>query len=148
MTRTSRDAAAPAVLKHLANCPGYRISPGDTNYFALLFDTQGENCNFIAVVEIFEPGGSTPPNSHRQAHEVFFVIKGEGIATSDGVSQPLRQGDALLVRPGTQHAVRNTGEGKLYCLTVMAPDEEFGALIRSGVPHTLDEEDYRVLTGI
>lgn len=53
----------------------------------------------------------------------------------------------LLVPPGVEHVIRNTGAGKLYCLTLMAPDEEFAALIRGGAPVALTEEDRAVIAG-
>lgn len=142
-------ALPAAFLRAAADCPAFRISPQDTNYFALLYDEQGEGCALVAVVEIFEPGGATPPNTHVHACELFYVLEGEGMAHIDGgAGQPLRRGDALLVRPGHDHVVRNTGTGKLYCLTVMAPDEDFGALIRRGTPVALDAHDQRVLRGL
>ena len=54
---------------------------------------------------------------------------------------PIKAGDALLVKPGNEHVIRNTGAGKLYCLTVMTPNEGFAELIRSGEPVELDDED-------
>lgn len=138
-------ASAAAVKKTLRDCPAYRIAPNDSNYFAMVFDDAGEQCGLVCVVEIFDVGGKTPPNTHRRAHEMFFVLQGEGVAYADGAPLPLHPGDALLVRPGTEHVVENTGTGKLYCLTVMTPDEEFGALIRRGVPTTLTDADKQVL---
>jgi hypothetical protein len=44
--------------------------------------------------------------------------------------------------------VENTGEGKLYVLTTMVPDERFSELIRSGPEANLDEEDLAVLKGL
>lgn len=148
MIPTLSPQLAPAVFKGMADCPAYRISDGDTNYFALVFDTREEGCDLVAVVEIFEPGGATPPNTHQHAHEMFFVLQGEGeVILNGGFPKSLGQGDALLVRPGTSHLVRNTGSRKLYCLTVMVPDEAFGDLIRNGSSVVLDAEDRRVLTG-
>lgn len=43
--------------------------------------------------------------------------------------------------------MENTGDKKLYTLTVMVPDEKFGALIRRGTPVELDDEDRAVLCG-
>ena len=43
--------------------------------------------------------------------------------------------------------MENTGAGKLYCLALMVPDEEFAALIRGGTPVSLDDEDRAVLSG-
>ena len=102
----------------------------------------------MTVVEIFEPGGRTPPNTHRAAWEQFVVLQGEGLATSGADRRTVRQGDVLVVPPGQEHTLENTGAGKLYCLTTMMPDEEFAALIRAGVPARLDAGDLRVLTGL
>lgn len=129
-----------------ASAKAFRISPGDSNYFALLFDPQ-DGIEQVCVVEIFDVGGRTPPNSHQIAHEFFYVLSGEGRATCAGQSTPLSRGQALLVRPGAEHVIENTGPARLYTLTVMTPNEGFAELIRAGQPVALDEEDLRVLTG-
>ena len=54
----------------------------------------------------------------------------------------------FLLKPGVEHVVRNTGPGKLYCLTLMAPNEGFAELIRGGQAVALDEEDLAVLRGM
>lgn len=123
----------------------FRISPGDTNYFVMLFDEKSDGIANIFVIEIFKPGGATPPNSHAAAHEFFYVLEGEGIATCEGKSAPVKKGDALLLHPGAEHVVTNTGTGKLYTLTVMTPNEGFAELIRGGDPVELDAEDLAVL---
>ncbi|NVN13613.1 cupin domain-containing protein [Nguyenibacter vanlangensis] len=133
--------------RSIGQIEAFRISPADSNYFAILFDAHAGGTRSVAVVEIFAVGGRTPPNTHRAADEMFVVLSGEGRAICDGQSTTLRKGDALLVRPGAEHVVENTGTSKLYTLTVMIPDEEFGALIRSGERVALDEEDLRVLCG-
>lgn len=125
----------------------FRISPKDTNYFAVLFDQHQDGIENIFVVEIFTVGGATPPNEHANAHEFFYVLEGEGIASCNGDEVTIRKGDALLLHPGNEHLIRNTGSSKLYTLTVMTPNEGFAELIRSGQPMTLDEEDLRVLSG-
>ncbi len=136
-----------AILKHPGELRAFRISPGDTNYLACVFDpVEHGEVGFTAVIEIFEQGGKTPPNTHRAAHEMFLVLEGEGIATCDGRAEKVRTGDVLLVRPGAEHVVENTGPGRLYCFTVMVPDEEFAALIRGGIPVALDAADLAVIT--
>ena len=137
-----------AFTRSLADAPCFRISPDDTNYFAILADPIGDDVPWITVIEIFDHDGKTPPNSHAVAHEMFYVLKGEGIAIADGEKTPVRAGDALVLRPGCEHVVENTGEGKLYCLTTMIPDEEFAALIRNGKPETLLDEDLKALTSL
>lgn len=134
-----------ATAKTPAEYQAWRISPGDSNRLAFIFDPDADGANFVAVVEIFDKGGRTPPNLHKVGQEMFYVLQGEGLATSNGETVKVRAGDSLLVRPGVEHALENTGDGRLYCLTIMVPDDAFTALIRNGVRAELDAEDLAVL---
>jgi len=136
---------APIILRNMRECAAYRISPEDTNYMAIVFDPGDRDCGLVAVVEIFDVEGRTPPNHHREASEFFFVLHGRGRARADGQWVDLHKGDAMMVRPGVEHVVENAGTDRLYCLTVMLPDEGFSALIRAGTPVQLDAADRRVL---
>ena len=60
---------------------------------------------------------------------------------------PIGPGDAFVLRPGVEHVVENTGEGKLYCLTLMVPNEGFAEMIRAGAEVELTEEDRAVIAG-
>jgi mannose-6-phosphate isomerase-like protein (cupin superfamily) len=135
----------PLVLRSVAEVEARRIAPGDTNYFALLFEPGTDGIDPVCVVEIFAVGGATPPNTHRLAHEFFYVLAGEGIARCGDISRRIAKGDALMLRPGAEHVIENTGAGKLYTLTFMVPNEGFAELIRAGQPVTLDAEDLAVL---
>ena len=57
---------------------------------------------FVSVVEIFEVGGKTPPNTHQHAHEMFYVLSGSGRAYCDGKTYDVAQGDTLVLPPGTE----------------------------------------------
>lgn len=138
---------APVIARSAAALQGFRIAPGDSNYFACLFDPLADGVSFTLVVEIFEPGGCTPPNTHSEAYESFFVLAGAGVASAGDLVMPIGPGDSFVLRPGVEHVVRNTGPGKLYCLTFMTPNEGFAELIRSGTPVELTEDDRRVITG-
>ncbi|HEY9649343.1 MAG TPA: cupin domain-containing protein [Coleofasciculaceae cyanobacterium] len=133
------------VVKSPKDYQAYRISPHDTNRLAIVFDPPMADVSLTFCVEIFDEGGKTPPNRHQFAVEMFFVLKGEGVATCDGKTVPIQAGDSLLVPPTGIHEIRNTGSGRLYALCFMVPNEDFAELIRSGTPVELDEEDLRVL---
>ncbi|MGA7935965.1 MAG: cupin domain-containing protein [Kovacikia sp.] len=133
------------VVKSPTDYQAFRISPHDTNRLAIVFDSQIANMSLTFCVEIFDIGGKTPPNRHQLAVEMFFVLKGEGIATCDGKAVPIRAGDSILVPPTGTHEVWNTGSERLYALCIMIPNEDFAELIRSGTPVDLDEEDMAVL---
>ena len=133
------------VAKSPKDYQAFRISPHDTNRLALVFDTATAEVSLTVCIEIFDVGGKTPPNRHQMAVEMFFILKGEGIAACDGKTIPIRAGDSLLVPATATHLIENTGSSRLYALCIMVPNEDFAELIRSGTPVKLDEEDLAVL---
>jgi mannose-6-phosphate isomerase-like protein (cupin superfamily) len=133
------------VFKTPKDYQAYRISPQDTNRLAIVFDPVIANMSLTYCVEIFDVGGKTPPNRHQLAVEMFFILKGEGLASCDGKVVPIRSGDSILVPPNGIHVLENTGSERLYALCMMVPNEDFAELIRSGTPVELDEEDWAVL---
>jgi mannose-6-phosphate isomerase-like protein (cupin superfamily) len=147
MTPLPNAVISPVVIRSVADVEARRIAPNDTNYFALLFEPGTHGIDTVCVVEIFAVGGATPPNAHRYAHEFFYVLAGEGIARCGGTAHRIAKGDALMLRPGVEHIIENTGASKLYTLTFMVPNEGFAELIRAGQLLTLDDEDLIVLLG-
>ncbi|MBW4581544.1 MAG: cupin domain-containing protein [Tildeniella nuda ZEHNDER 1965/U140] len=133
------------VVKSPTDYQAFRISAKDTNRLAIVFDPQIANMSLTLCVEIFDVGGKTPPNRHQLAVEMFFVLKGEGLATCDGKTVKVQAGDSILVPPTGIHGIENTGSGRLYALCFMVPNEDFAELIRSGIPAELDDEDMAVL---
>lgn len=136
------------IVRRSGDYKAFQISPDDTNYMICIADPVADGdagIGFTAIVEVYRHRGKTPPNSHAVAHEMFYVLAGEGTATCDGESVDLAAGDAIVVPPGAEHVVENTGPGKLYTLTVMVPNEEFAELIHGGEPVALDDEDLAVL---
>ena len=133
------------VYKTPKDYQAYRISPGDTNRLALVFDPNSADISLTYCVEIFDVGGKTPPNRHQLAAEMFFVLKGQGRAMCDGKVIPIHAGDSIMVPPQGTHVIENTGSTRLYVLCIMVPNEDFAELIRSGTPVPLDQEDMDVL---
>lgn len=133
------------IIKSPQDYQTYRISPQDSNRIAIIFDSKTANTSLTCCVEIFDVGGQTPPNRHQWAIEMFFILKGEGLAICDGKKVAIKTGDSLLVPPTGTHLIRNTGTNRLYTLTIMVPNEDFSELIRSGIPVELDVEDMAVL---
>ncbi len=136
------------LLRRAVDCRVSRISPADTNKFAMLVDPLADSTPFVSAVEIFEVGGKTPPHFHATAHEMFYVLSGSGhCRCDDGSVREIAQGDALVLPPGREHVIENTGTERLYCLTVMVPNEGFAEMIRNGQPMALDDADRAVIAG-
>lgn len=64
-----------------------------------------------------EPGGNTPLHTHPWEHEVF-ILDGSGVVWNDGDEVAVGPGTAILIHPGEEHCLRNTGEGvfRFICL--------------------------------
>lgn len=145
LTSSTSDHCMIPVVKTPADYRAYRIQDHDTNRLAIIFDPNNAAASLTVCVEIFDPGGATPPNRHQIAVEMFFILEGQGIASCDGKEVNIQAGDSLLVPPTGTHQIMNTGAGRLYALCFMVPNEDFVELIQSGVPVELDEEDLQVL---
>jgi mannose-6-phosphate isomerase-like protein (cupin superfamily) len=140
-------ATEPAIARSPDSYETFRIAPADTNRMALIADPIRDKVPFTAIVEIFDVGGKTPPNTHTEAFEMFYVLSGKGVAYCNGEVFHVTPGDSFVVRPGHEHILENTGAERLYCLTVMIPNEGFAELIRKGIPMPLDAADFAVLRG-
>ena len=133
------------VFKALDEVKAFKISADDTNYFACLADPVAEGVSFTFIIEIYDVGGATPPNTHTGAYEFFFILEGTGKGYCDGVEVDLSPGASLLLPPGKEHVIENTGEGKLYAFCAMVPNEDFAEMIHNGVQVDLTEDDLAII---
>ena len=112
--------AVASIAKRASDLTAVPVShTEDTNYFACMLDPLADGVSFTMVVEIFEPGGKTPPNSHTVAEEVFFVMAGTGRAFADGVSRD--------VGPGRRSRAATGGRacrGKYRARQAVLPDDD------------------------
>ncbi len=141
------DTLPPVITRRIADLETFKISDKDTNYFAMIADPIRDKVPFSIFLEVFEPGGKTPWHHHGYAHEMFYVLSGEGKSVCNGEEIPVKPGESFIVRPGHDHEVVNTGTEKLYCLTVMIPNEGFAELVRGGFRVSLTADDITALTG-
>ena len=133
------------LFRRARDCRVSRISPADTNKFVMTVDPVADKAPFLSVVEIFEAGGKTPLHKHDHAHEMFYVLSGRGRAHCGGATYDMEKGDTLVLPPGMDHVVENVGSDRLYCLTVMVPNEGLAELIRAGAVMALDAADEAVV---
>lgn len=143
------------LLKSIADLPAYRITASDTVRLVPLTGPEDGSPTSV-FVEIWDPKGRQPDNSHPDSVEIFVFLQGEGVAQSDEHSVEVRAGDVLVLPVGSVHHIENTSStDRLYAITVMAndlgsqPEEStmpgFHALVTSGVTVPLDEADLAVI---
>lgn len=146
------DRPFPTVKRTLEDLTAFEL-PNQTNRLALVFDpfmSEQPPVPFVFGVEIFEAGHRTTPHVHPNAHEVFFLLSGEGEAFCGGERFFVNSGDIVAFRPGAVHGIDNIGAGKrIYCLELMLPNENFAEFVRAGRPTgALADEDLCILARI
>ena len=67
------------------------------------------------------PNGEVGAETHEAVEQVFFCMQGSGTATYDGEEKSFSAGDVLVVPPGTNHNIENTGTGPLKFYTSYSP---------------------------
>ncbi len=50
-------------------------------------------------------GASTRPHHHRASEEIYFILEGQGTITIGPESRHVGPGDAILIPPGSRHAI-------------------------------------------
>ena len=121
----------------------HHISPGDTVRLAVL---AGPEVSPVTVIlESWDVAGAQPPNSHPVSTELFLFLRGEGVANCDGTEVTVKAGDTLVLPATSVHFIRNTGDERMYSVTLMSPDDGFAALVRRGPLALTDDEDRAAL---
>ena len=72
--------------------------------------------------------GEAAPNTH-EVEEVLLVTAGECTVTVDGRPEAVRTGDAVIIEPGTSHAISHQSDQPCQVIAVLAsPDAQIGAV--------------------
>jgi mannose-6-phosphate isomerase-like protein (cupin superfamily) len=136
-----------SIVRRAENYKAFRIGPDSASYYACILDPnemQGDT-HLTAMVEIYPHGGAARSGPARHAEELLFVLKGKGKALCDGETRLVEPGDTIVVPAGRQRVIENIGPGKLYALTVIAPQEPLSAMMHNRTEVSLDDEDLGVL---
>jgi mannose-6-phosphate isomerase-like protein (cupin superfamily) len=76
----------------------------------------------MSVTWLEVPAGAEQSlRSHEEAEQVYVVVRGAGTMSVAGDTQPVGEGDLILVPPATDHSVANNGDGELACLSIQSP---------------------------
>ena len=72
---------------------------------------------FKASLTLARPGGVFPEHMDPYSH-IFYILDGEGEASVEGQTIPLKKGNALTVEAGKKHGYRNSGPTDLVLITL------------------------------
>lgn len=66
-------------------------------------------------------GAEQTLRSHEEAEQVYVVVRGSGTMSVAGDTQPVGEGDLILVPPATDHDVSNDNDDALAIVSVQSP---------------------------
>lgn len=66
-------------------------------------------------------GGSTTAHYHPMAEELYFITGGQGRMRVAAEERDVRVGDCVVIPPGVEHKLANTGDVLLTLLCCCAP---------------------------
>jgi quercetin dioxygenase-like cupin family protein len=131
-------------LVDVADAVARHISAGDTVKLALLRGPD-DLLDASVFLEIWEPGGAQPFNTHGGSVETFLFLQGRGRAICDDTEVDVSAGQFLVLPPGSMHRIECGPDAKLYAITTMMPDGGFAALVQAGEVAPLDDQERAVL---
>ena len=80
-----------------------------------------QSSRLLVGLNAFEPGQAHALHAHEGMDKVYQVVEGEGQFLLDGRELSMKAGDLLVAPTGVPHGVRNTGDGRLLVLVILAP---------------------------
>jgi quercetin dioxygenase-like cupin family protein len=80
------------------------------------------------LINTFTSGEAVPEHSH-EVEEVLLIAVGECTVTVDGRPEAAKAGDAVIIKPGTSHAIsHNSGQPCTVIAVLASPDAQIGAM--------------------
>jgi len=69
----------------------------------------------------FEPGQEHRLHTHEGVDKIYHVLVGSGLFLLPDEQIPMEEGLMLVAPAGVPHGIRNTSDGRLLVLAVLAP---------------------------
>ncbi len=96
---------------------------GQTSYLLLTRGQFGSGNLAITWVE-GGPGSEQLLHAHPANEQVYVIVRGRGTMKVGGEEQEVAAGTLVFIPPGTDHAIRNTGDESLVFVSATAPPFE------------------------
>ena len=77
--------------------------------------------NLFAGLNTFEAGQEHKLHTHSGQDKIYFVLQGSGeVAVGEELAR-IEEGDLVVAEAGEEHALSNSGPGRLVVMVLMAP---------------------------
>jgi len=107
---------------------------------ALVYRFFAENDPSIGFFElVFRPGAYAGYHRHEGSEEILLVVSGKAENFQDGNRCILDPGDAILIKSGQAHAIRNAGDEDLKILGFFAPLKALASVENLPLPDEISD---------
>jgi len=101
------------------NIKEMRGGEGEVKVVHIMERNEFHNKGRLFAHNILKPGTSIGMHPHIGDFEAYYIIKGEGIFSEEGVENPIKQGDLGYIEVGKSHAIKNTGDTDLEIIALV-----------------------------
>ena len=109
----------PYILEHETDIaktePGTHNGGGSTIGYSFFGDAKDLKTTFRK--RVLHPGSSIGYHLQKE-DEIYYIISGKGEMQMNGKSFAVKDGDAILTRPGSSHGLKQTGNADLVVIIV------------------------------
>jgi mannose-6-phosphate isomerase-like protein (cupin superfamily) len=113
----SSQSKQPYILEHekdiAKNEPGTHNGGGITTGYS--FFNKADSLKLTFRKRVLHPGSAIGYHLQKE-DEIYYVISGTGEMQMNGKSFPVKEGDAILTRPGSSHGLKQTGKDDLVII--------------------------------
>jgi mannose-6-phosphate isomerase-like protein (cupin superfamily) len=135
----TRDPGAGRLRPYTADL--FQATEANTDYRRVLFTGTRSQL----VVMSIPPGESIGREKHERVEQMIVIVGGSGQVTLDGRRTNVGGGDVIVVTPGTEHDLRNTGRTPLQLFTTYVPPNHIDGRVhrtRRDAERDVDDERF------
>jgi quercetin dioxygenase-like cupin family protein len=115
-----------ALVEKMANIPWQQFPGhfGGALSKALVGPGNADTQRMDFRISRYAPAAYVQEHVHKIQEQVYYVLEGEGVLTTDDDKHLMRPHDYVYVPPGVRHSFTNTGTGGLVFLVVTTPTDD------------------------
>jgi mannose-6-phosphate isomerase-like protein (cupin superfamily) len=102
--------------------------------FTVLLPREKAECIEV-ILEEWSPDAEGPLNSHAEMEQLYYIVEGQAQVVVGEEAGEVTAGDLVYIPRGAQHAIKNTGPGKLVYMCFDIFPEGFPAGEETWVGH-------------
>lgn len=113
----SQDKPQPYILEHESDIAKLQAGThnGGGSTVGYSFFSAADNLKITFRKRVLHPGSAIGYHLQKE-DEIYYIISGTGEMQMNDKSFPVKEGDAILTRPGSSHGLKQTGSNDLVII--------------------------------